>query len=173
MAAAAQCPAFDEKRQPYQAHRIAAEMELAWRAAVWVEGVVSWVVGRRAKFVTIRPMPYTNADLLESLREKIPTFRCIVGCHDCCGPVTASSEEVARLPIKTDAEHERALTDLTCPYLGTGGCEVYAERPLICRLFGTSPRLPCPNGMRPVYMVDDATEQAVHRFLSSTRQVLL
>ncbi|WP_313319532.1 YkgJ family cysteine cluster protein [Stenotrophomonas sp.] len=118
-------------------------------------------------------MPYTNADLLESLREKIPTFRCIVGCHDCCGPVTASSEEVARLPVKSDEEHERALTDLTCPYLGSSGCEVYAERPLICRLFGTSPRLPCPNGMRPVYMVDDTTEQAVHRFLGSTRQVLL
>lgn len=130
-------------------------------------------VGLQGAFATIRAMPYTNTDLIESLRDKIPTFRCIVGCHDCCGPVTASSEEVARLPVKTASEHERALSELSCPYLGSSGCEVYAERPLICRLFGTSPRMPCPNGMRPVYMVDDATEQAVHSFLARTRQILI
>ncbi|WP_313251132.1 YkgJ family cysteine cluster protein [Stenotrophomonas sp.] len=118
-------------------------------------------------------MPYTNADAIDSLRERIPTFRCIVGCHDCCGPVTASSEEVARLPVRTAEEHEQALAELSCPYLGKDGCQVYSERPLICRLFGTTPRMPCPNGMRPVYMVDARTEQAVHSFLGRTRQVLL
>ncbi len=123
--------------------------------------------------ITIAAMPYTNIDVIESLRERIPTFRCIVGCHDCCGPVTASPEEVARLPVKTDEEHERALAELSCPYLGAHGCEVYAERPLICRLFGTTPTLLCPNGKRPVYMVDDATEAEVHSFLRRTRQVLL
>lgn len=77
------------------------------------------------------------------------------------------------MPVKTAEEHEQALAELTCPYLGEHGCEVYSERPLICRLFGTTPRLLCPNGMRPVYMVDHRTEQAVHRFLVKTRQVLL
>jgi len=129
--------------------------------------------GRDVRSATIRCMPYTNSDAIEALRERIPTFRCVVGCHDCCGPVTASSEEVARLPVKTDEEHDAALQELSCPYLGKHGCEVYAERPLICRLFGTTPRMPCPNGMRPVYMVDPATEDAVHRFLANTRQVLL
>lgn len=110
---------------------------------------------------------------IEDLRRRLPSFTCIVGCHDCCGPVTASSEEVARLPVKTEAEHEAALAELSCPYLGAHGCEVYSERPLICRLFGTTPRLLCPNGQRPVYMVDAKTEDDVLRFLGRTRQVLV
>jgi uncharacterized protein len=114
-----------------------------------------------------------NKRKLEELRERIPSFTCIVGCHDCCGPVTASSEEVARLPIKTEAEHDAALAEFNCAYLGKHGCEVYAERPWICRLFGTTPRLLCPNGQRPVYMIDTRTEQEIHEFLQKTRQVLL
>ena len=114
-----------------------------------------------------------NNRKLDELRSRIPSFTCIVGCHNCCGPVTASSEEMARLPLKTKAEHEAALADLSCPHLGEQGCEVYGERPLICRLFGTTPRLLCPNGMRPVYMIDPRTEVEIHQFLASTRQVLV
>lgn len=118
-------------------------------------------------------MPYTTTDKLLQLRERIPSFRCIVGCHDCCGPVTASSEEMARLPVKSEAAHAAALAELSCPYLGKHGCEVYHERPLICRLYGTTPRLLCPNGQRPVYMIDPDAEEDIHAFLRSTRQVLL
>lgn len=114
-----------------------------------------------------------NHRKVEELRQRIPSFTCIVGCHDCCGPVTASSEEVARMPIKTEAQHNAALSEFNCPYLGKHGCEVYADRPLICRLFGTTPRLLCPNGQRPVYMIDTRTEQEIHEFLQRTRQVLL
>lgn len=85
----------------------------------------------------------------------------------------ASPEEMARLPVKTEAEHASALAELSCPHLGRHGCEVYGERPLICRLFGTTPRLPCPNGRRPVYMIDTKTEQEIHRFHARTRQVLV
>lgn len=114
-----------------------------------------------------------NSRKLESLRSRIPTFTCIVGCHDCCGPVTASSEEMARLPVKTDAEHEAALAELSCPHLGEHGCTVYNERPLICRLYGTSPKLLCPNGQRPVYMIDAQAEEDVFQYLRQTRQVLV
>lgn len=114
-----------------------------------------------------------NDRKIEDLRQRIPAFTCIVGCHDCCGPVTASAEEVARLPIKSEAIHNAALADLSCPYLGKHGCEVYADRPLICRLFGTTPSLLCPNGRRPVYMIDAGTEREIHVFLKQTRQVLL
>jgi Fe-S-cluster containining protein len=114
-----------------------------------------------------------NIQTLDDLRARIPAFRCIVGCHDCCGPVTASTEEMARLPVKSEAEHDAALAELSCPHLGEHGCEVYAERPLICRLFGTTPRLRCPNGMRPVYMIDRRTEDEIHRYLAVTKQVLV
>ena len=106
-------------------------------------------------------------------RSRIPTFECEPGCHDCCGPVTCSSEEIARLPVKSDAEHAAALAEYNCVYRGANGCTVYAERPLVCRLFGTTPKLACPRGKRPQQMIDSDTEQQVFAFFKSQRQVLL
>ena len=114
-----------------------------------------------------------NYAKIRFFRKQIPSFACKAGCHDCCGPVTASSEEMANLPVKSIAEHEAALAELNCPYLGKNGCEAYGERPLICRLFGTTPRLPCPNGNRPEVMIDAEIEQKIHQFLLNTRQVLI
>ena len=110
---------------------------------------------------------------LRLLRRRIPAFACEPGCHDCCGPVTASGEEMARLPPKSDAEHAAALDAFSCPHLGEHGCLVYAERPLICRLFGTTPRLACPNGKRPDTMIEPRIEQRIYRYFESTRHVLV
>ncbi len=106
-------------------------------------------------------------------RSRIPAFECVPGCHDCCGPVTTSTEEMSRLPVKSDAEHEAALAQLSCPHLGSNGCQVYAERPLICRLFGTTPRLACPHGKRPEAMIDPEMERRIFRFFEETRHVLV
>lgn len=106
-------------------------------------------------------------------RRHIPAFECVTGGHDCCGPVTASSEEIARLPAKSDAAHAAALAGLICPYLGDKGCQVYAERPLICRLYGTTPRLACPNGKRPEVMIDPRIEQQIDQYFAATRHVLV
>lgn len=106
-------------------------------------------------------------------RRRIPSFECIPGCHDCCGPVTTSSYEISTLPVKSEAEHDVALTNLSCPYLGEKGCEVYDDRPLICRLFGTTPRLPCPHGRHPPEMIDPWVEADIQAFFLSTRQVLV
>jgi uncharacterized protein len=114
-----------------------------------------------------------NRNTVERLRERIPSFDCVAGCHDCCGPVTTSSEEMSRLPVKTDAEHDAALNDLNCVHLGPKGCTVYEERPLICRLFGTTPRMACPNGRRPEVMIDADVEHQVHFYIANTRQVLV
>ncbi|WP_299871706.1 YkgJ family cysteine cluster protein [uncultured Cocleimonas sp.] len=114
-----------------------------------------------------------NQEIILRLRERIPTFECVPGCHDCCGPVTTSSEEMSRLPVKTDAEHEVALDNYNCVHLGPNGCEVYEERPLICRLFGTTQTMPCPNGRRPEDMVDPEIESLVHHYIANTRQVLV
>lgn len=114
-----------------------------------------------------------NAQKIRFFRSRIPAFECVPGCHDCCGPVTASSEEVVRLPEKSAAEHQAALENYSCPYLGAKGCEVYGERPLICRVFGTTPKLTCPRGCAPQQMLDKAVETEIFRFLRQTRQVLL
>jgi uncharacterized protein len=118
------------------------------------------------------PISY-NYQKLKRLRAQIPSFQCKIGCHDCCGPVTASSEEMARMPVKGEQEHATALADLRCPHLGENGCEAYDERPLICRLFGTSPKLPCPNGNRPDVMINPQIELQILRFMEDTRQVLV
>jgi len=115
----------------------------------------------------------SNSQKIRFFRARIPSFECEPGCHDCCGPVTTSTEEMARLPAKSDEEHEAALADLSCPHLGSNGCQVYAERPMICRLFGTTPRLACPNGKRPETMIDPQIEQQIHRFFVKTRHVLV
>jgi len=80
---------------------------------------------------------------------------------------------MARLPAKTEAEHAAALAALSCPHLGEEGCQAYAERPLICRLFGTTPRLACPNGKHPATPIDAGIERQVYRFFETTRQVLV
>lgn len=111
--------------------------------------------------------------LIRFFRRRIPAFACVPGCHDCCGPVTASSEEMARLPVKSEGEHGAALAGFSCPHLGDKGCQVYAERPLICRLYGTTPRLACPNGKRPETMLDPCIEKQIDRYFAATRQVLV
>jgi len=45
-----------------------------------------------------------NSQKIRTLRQQIPSFECVPGCHDCCGPVTTSPEEMSRLPRKTRAE---------------------------------------------------------------------
>ena len=114
-----------------------------------------------------------HRQVIRFFRKSIPSFACEPGCHDCCGPVTASSEEVSRLPQKTEAAHVEALANYNCVYLGVNGCQVYDERPLICRLFGTTPRLLCPKGKVPAVMIDGEIEADIHRFMADTRQVLL
>ena len=114
-----------------------------------------------------------NSQKIRFLRRHIPDFACIPGCHDCCGPVTASTDEMARLPRKNDQEHALALAALNCPHLGVAGCQVYAERPLICRLFGTTPHLACPHGRQPAVAIDPRIERQIHRYFATTRQVLL
>jgi len=116
----------------------------------------------------------SDADrIVDYLRTQIPAFDCIPGCHDCCGPVTASSTEMARLPRRSAAVHDAALAELSCPHLGANGCEVYGERPLICRLFGTTASLPCPRGCGPKRRTDAVVEHRVHWFARHSRQVLV
>jgi len=110
---------------------------------------------------------------IDQLRRQIPTFSCVPGCHDCCGPVTASTVEMSRLPLKSEAEHDAALAEWNCVHLGPQGCRVYAERPLICRLFGTTLSLPCPRGCGPQSPTNAQTEKQVHQLIASTRQVLV
>lgn len=80
---------------------------------------------------------------------------------------------MARLPMVSEEKRSTAFDALNCTYLGETGCTTYTERPLICRLFGTTPRLACPNGKRPDEMIDARIEQLVHGYFTEARHVLL
>jgi hypothetical protein len=114
-----------------------------------------------------------NQSRIRFFRRQIPEFACIPGCHDCCGPVLASSAEMARLPEVSEAQREKALPNWDCAHLAEHGCSVYEERPLICRMFGTTPRLPCPHGKRPELLIDPSMEKKIELFFRQTRHVLV
>lgn len=85
---------------------------------------------------------------IEQLYKKIPGFRCKEGCTDCCGPVPFSKSEWDKV---TDKRKPSILHPLTCPYSFHGKCDIYEQRPFMCRIFGTSidPKLRCPHGCGP------------------------
>lgn len=78
---------------------------------------------------------------------EIPAFTCKPGCTDCCGLVPFSRDEAARVP-------EREQIGCHCVHADKdiGRCTIYADRPFMCRLFGSAPaepRLKCPHGCGP------------------------
>ena len=79
------------------------------------------------------------------------------GCGDCCGPVPFEESFLLQNAHKYQEqpiEIEEMLTGLFIPVTATKDCvflkkitkrcEIYAERPIVCRLQGTIPELPCP-----------------------------
>lgn len=94
---------------------------------------------------------------VKALRKKIPSFKCLDGCSACCGPTVFSGQEWARIQDK------RRATSLTCPYAGTNGCEIYKDRPILCRLFGTVERMKCPHGCGPKKLLTAKEESEIRQ----------
>lgn len=113
-----------------------------------------------------------NQRKIRFFRQHIPEFTCVPGCHDCCGPIMAAPIEIADLPELSEEARASALERWDCPHLTINGCGAYDDRPLICRLFGTTPRLACPHGRQPPEMIDPAIELQIELFFSKNRRVL-
>ena len=80
---------------------------------------------------------------IQKLYDKIPSFHCKEGCVRCCDNwVQCAPEEEQRCG-------KFEFCDRNCPKLTDGGCSVYEDRPLICRLFASSEIMPCPYGYGP------------------------
>ena len=82
---------------------------------------------------------------IRRLQLLVPKFECIPGCTDCCGPVPFSTWEASQVADK------KQTAGLSCPYASAKGCEIYDQRPMICRVFGATEdeRLMCPHGKMP------------------------
>lgn len=90
-------------------------------------------------------------DRLTQLRDMIPDFECKPGCHACCAVVPWSQEEIGRARIDQPVKSVSIVPAINepCSLLRDTGCSVYAQRPIMCRLFGTVEDLRCPEGFGP------------------------
>jgi uncharacterized protein len=80
------------------------------------------------------------------LYKQIPSSICKPGCSECCGPVPFAKSEWESLADK------RTATTMDCPYISeTNTCEIYEQRPFLCRLYNAcdDPLLKCPKGCGP------------------------
>ena len=103
----------------------------------------------------------------------IPAVQCRPRCHDCCHSPAVTAQEQARLAPRVALVQGRFVPLASrrgflmvsrdserCPLLGPGGCTAYADRPLVCRLFGATAGvmdLACPHGCGPADAGDRLT----------------
>jgi len=100
---------------------------------------------------------------IQKLYDRIPSFKCIEGCYDCCdNRVQFAPEEEERIGKIDYTECSESL----CPYVKDGCCSVHENRGLICRLFGSSEMMPCPHGCKPEKLLtEEETKEIVHEYL--------
>jgi len=109
-----------------------------------------------------------NFPLLYSL---VPRINCMGKCQASCGPINGSPAEKAYFEKQTGKSFPEwqkviATRHMECPHLDPlGRCEVYANRPIVCRLWGVVPEMPCPWGCTPERMLSSKEGQ---RLLTQT-----
>lgn len=107
-------------------------------------------------------------DALDALYARLPEIDCQGFCHDSCGPIDMAEAErdrirrVHRVEIGKGSFLRDGPSD--CPALTMfKKCGVYEVRPLICRIWGLTRRMPCNYGCRPSRWV---TEQETYTLLA-------
>jgi Fe-S-cluster containining protein len=98
-------------------------------------------------------------NVIKNLNKQIPSFECIEGCTDCC--------TFGGNPFWTDwergkVEDKRHEDEKVCPFVTEQGCGCYQDRPMICRLWGTTEHGPrCPHGRGPVDRLNAAKTKEI------------
>lgn len=100
---------------------------------------------------------------LRQLWRQVPQIECKQLCWDGCGPISASTLEMALMEQESGQPlrvREHPLypdgTRMCCHLTPEGRCGVYESRPMICRLWGVTEGLPCHHGCKPArYMTDN------------------
>lgn len=105
-------------------------------------------------------------DQLRELYEQLPEIDCQGKCANSCGPIDMSEAEHQNIinlgvliPTYTQEAHQRWSNNepLHCPALNrrTLDCDVYEDRPLICRAWGVAESMPCTYGCKPTRYLTD------------------
>ncbi len=105
---------------------------------------------------------------------EFPKMEC-KGCGRCCGLIPCSEKEavvIKAFMIEHKIEPIFHKDGLSCPLLGEDSrCMIYEVRPAICRAFGHSVKMVCPNGCN--VDVDDSLVRVFVRNRSSGQIVFL
>jgi len=119
-------------------------------------------------------------DQLLAIREvyrSLPSIACKGACWNSCGPIDMSTAERQRvadlgyeIPGFTEERSKRWADGepLHCPALNreTLTCDVYEDRPLICRLWGVSASMPCEHGCPSTgTLTDDETYELLFKVM--------
>lgn len=98
-------------------------------------------------------LPVIALNAIDRLYATIPSANCKGLCQECCGPVMMTRLEWDRITarmgkvMRPTPEQEAKLA---CPMLADDGkCSVYDIRPVVCRIWGVTPDMPCPFGCKP------------------------
>jgi hypothetical protein len=106
---------------------------------------------------------------LEAIYAEIPDVpSCSGACAEACGPIAMFEGEWTRVKRAAGTTTPRYVEgSLRCPMLSpTGRCMVYTARPYICRLWGTTEVLKCPNGCQPTRWLSRDEAADIHHRLS-------
>lgn len=110
-----------------------------------------------------------RAAKIRAIYERVPKIACKGLCRDQCTVILMSATEERMM---RDAGHEppELLAVIqsesnACPLLcpASGQCTAYDARPLVCRLWGVVPEMPCPHGCQPERVLSRAEASAIMR----------
>lgn len=97
---------------------------------------------------------------LRDIYARIPSIACKGLCHGSCGPAPATRAEIAAIE-RTSTVSFGVDRNATCSMLFAGRCTVYADRPLLCRLWGVVESMPCVFGYVPDRIMSEAESRAL------------
>lgn len=117
-------------------------------------------------------------DALDAQYAQIPNANCQGWCAEACGSMSMTTLEQRRIEqrhgVRLPLLHYPALEAGPCPALVDGRCMVYADRPAICRLWGTvdADMMRCPHGCAPEQglMADVEARQILRRVGRSSQE---
>lgn len=103
----------------------------------------------------------TEENIIKILRKAIPEMKCKITCNDCCGPVFFTRWEWEQITDK------RITKTFICPYTSPTGCEIYKDRPIMCRLFGqiNTKIMLCPHGYKSERLLSEIKGAQIRRIL--------
>ena len=119
-------------------------------------------------------MPH-KFDVLKKIYSKIPAVDCKGHCAEACANVPALPvenkylEHIGIEPFDDETVVIKKLTESgkseACKHLKDGKCSIYDNRPIICRLYGTTTTLKCSWGCVPKKYLPNQNAQALIRRL--------